>query len=278
MNILALETATNVCSVAVSRNGRIVACSSLHRARAHAEQLVPMIEDVLEYADLDTKNLTTIAVSSGPGSYTGLRIGASTAKGLALAVDARIVSIPSLEARAHLVRPFAAPGDDIVAATMARKGEAYVALFRITDRTDLESICEPAMIPIEEIPKWTRETRGSGHLYLTGDPFLGEVNLFGRSNIPSEASLPHEANLPSNANTLNEANRGPATTPNRSEEKSVHVMEGDAFLPSAIPIAQMGAVKFERGETEDVADFEPHYLKAFVAKKPRMTTLEKLSI
>src|SRR5690554_576977 len=114
VNLLAIETATNVCSVAVAQSGRLRAEISLSRPRAHAEHLVPMIQDALRYADVRADQLQVVAVSSGPGSYTGLRIGVSTAKGLAEAVEAALVGVPTLMGLAAQIQTV--PGEYVAAA------------------------------------------------------------------------------------------------------------------------------------------------------------------
>ncbi|RMH54049.1 MAG: tRNA (adenosine(37)-N6)-threonylcarbamoyltransferase complex dimerization subunit type 1 TsaB, partial [Bacteroidetes bacterium] len=112
--LLALETATDVCSAALAEGDRLLVEETLYRARLHAERLVLLIEDVLRHADLTPAAVAAVAVSGGPGSYTGLRIGVSTAKGLAAATGAALVAVPSLEAQAAAVAPFAAAGDLIL--------------------------------------------------------------------------------------------------------------------------------------------------------------------
>ena len=131
--LLALETATDVCSVAVLRDGAVTAQASLHRPRVHAEQLVPLVDNLLERAAVNRADLDAIAVSMGPGSYTGLRIGVSTAKGLAMALDAALIGVPTLEALAASVQPAAATGDVACALLDARRDEVYAAAYEITD-------------------------------------------------------------------------------------------------------------------------------------------------
>ena len=95
--ILSIETSTEVCSVAIHQNGVLLAESTSIEAYSHAERLAPMIQTILADNNISKNDLTAIAVSSGPGSYTGLRIGASKAKGLCFALDIPLITINTLE-------------------------------------------------------------------------------------------------------------------------------------------------------------------------------------
>ncbi len=99
--ILAIETATDVCGVAVVHESEVVAQRSMLEKNIHSEKLLPMVNDVLSDASLLLKNVDAIAVSIGPGSFTGLRIGLSTAKGLAMAQHKGIIAVPTLDALAY---------------------------------------------------------------------------------------------------------------------------------------------------------------------------------
>jgi tRNA threonylcarbamoyladenosine biosynthesis protein TsaB len=98
--ILAIETATDVCGAAVVHKGRVVAHRSILEKNIHSEKLLPMVNDVLFDAALLLKDVDAIAVSIGPGSFTGLRIGLSTAKGLAVVLQKAIIPVPTLDALA----------------------------------------------------------------------------------------------------------------------------------------------------------------------------------
>jgi len=95
--ILSIETSTEVCSVALHNNGRLVADRESIEAYSHAERLAPLIDDILADNIVSRGELTAVAVSAGPGSYTGLRIGTSTAKGLCYALDIPLITIGTLE-------------------------------------------------------------------------------------------------------------------------------------------------------------------------------------
>jgi tRNA threonylcarbamoyladenosine biosynthesis protein TsaB len=95
--ILNIETATTNCSVSLTQNGLVVSFKEYANVQySHAEQLHLFIEEVLTQADKSLNDLSAIAVSKGPGSYTGLRIGVSAAKGLCYALDIPLISVPTL--------------------------------------------------------------------------------------------------------------------------------------------------------------------------------------
>ena len=95
--ILSIETSTEVCSVALHNQGRLVADRESLAAYSHAERLAPMIDEILADNNIKRSELSAVAVSAGPGSYTGLRIGTSTAKGLCYALDIPLITIGTLE-------------------------------------------------------------------------------------------------------------------------------------------------------------------------------------
>ena len=130
--ILCFETATSVCSVALTENGEIISFREINEGFSHAEKLTVFISEVLNEAGIKVKDLQAVAVSSGPGSYTGLRIGVSVAKGLCLAVDKPLLSISTLEAMAWGAKKKINKNDsDILFCPMidARRMEVYTALY-----------------------------------------------------------------------------------------------------------------------------------------------------
>lgn len=98
--ILNLETATTVCSVALARDGEVIECKEVNKGYTHAENLTIFIQEIFTSVKIKLSALDAIAVSKGPGSYTGLRIGVSTAKGLCMALDKPLIAIHTLQAMA----------------------------------------------------------------------------------------------------------------------------------------------------------------------------------
>ncbi len=99
--ILSLETSTDVCSVALHNGGRLLAEAIIHQPQVHASRLAPLINQVVRESHFRLKDLQAIAVSSGPGSYTGLRIGTSTAKGLCYGLEIPLIAVGTLQLLAY---------------------------------------------------------------------------------------------------------------------------------------------------------------------------------
>ena len=95
--ILCLDTATDICSVALTRAAQVIAYRENSDGNSHARTLLPFVEEVLNEAGVQPQELAAVAVSMGPGSYTGLRIGTSTAKGLCYALDIPLIAVPTLQ-------------------------------------------------------------------------------------------------------------------------------------------------------------------------------------
>lgn len=237
--LLALETATNVCGVALWHDGAVLTDAHLRRPRIHARHLAPLIQNVLERADCAPADLAAVAVSMGPGSYTGLRIGVSTAKGLARAVDAALVGVPTLEALAASVTPYAAPGDVLCALLDARRDEVYAAAYRVAEDGTLQPHSETKALTVDHLPEWLGTA--DGRLWLVGD-----------GGSKSEAPLA-------------EAGFAPVRLP------------FDLHGPSVTWVARRAVPRLEAGTVEDLASFEPYYLKAFAGTKPKHTPFERLS-
>ena len=127
MRLLALETATLAGGAALLDDGRLIGESRLNIALTHSERLMAVVDRLLQDCGWEASSLRALAVSIGPGSFTGLRVGAATAKGLALALDLPIAPVPTLDALAATL-PFAdAP---VCPLLDARKGEVYCSLYR----------------------------------------------------------------------------------------------------------------------------------------------------
>ena len=126
MKILAIESSALVASAAVYEDGVIRALSSSNFKKTHSQTLMPMVEQVIKMTETDPESLDAIAVSGGPGSFTGLRIGSATAKGLGLALDKPLIHVPTLDAMAY---NFYAGRDLIVPVMDARRSQVYTGIY-----------------------------------------------------------------------------------------------------------------------------------------------------
>jgi tRNA threonylcarbamoyladenosine biosynthesis protein TsaB len=145
--ILSLETSTDVCSVALHDNGTLLAGTEIHEPQSHAAQLPTLILSVLKTAGLDLGHVQAVAVTNGPGSYTGLRIGTSTAKGLCYALDIPLIALGSLELLAFQATKHSTQADDLLCPMIdARRMEVYCL---VADK-DLRVVQPVSAMVIEE--------------------------------------------------------------------------------------------------------------------------------
>ncbi|OGQ34534.1 MAG: tRNA (adenosine(37)-N6)-threonylcarbamoyltransferase complex dimerization subunit type 1 TsaB [Deltaproteobacteria bacterium RIFCSPHIGHO2_12_FULL_43_9] len=142
--ILAIETATPHGSVALLYNNKLICELFTDNTQTHAATLLPTIEQLCSITQTDIQSVDGIAVSIGPGAFTGLRVGISTAQGLAQTLKLPIFPIPTLEAFAHSITQTKTP---IFITLDARKDEIYGALFRWTDKELVRLIPESALTP-----------------------------------------------------------------------------------------------------------------------------------
>ncbi len=146
-SLLAIDTGQAACSVALWRDGTIVAHRLKAMPKGHAEALVPMIEEVQAETGFTFEGLDAFAVTVGPGTFTGLRVGLATARGLAVAADKPLVGITTLEAIAWPARQEASEGAAIAAAFDARRNEVYLQCFT----SEGEALTEPALVSLDDV-------------------------------------------------------------------------------------------------------------------------------
>lgn len=165
--ILCLETATPVCSVALNDGCCTLALRETEGQNAHSEKITNFIREAMETAHIDYHQLDAVAVSKGPGSYTGLRIGVSTAKGICYAADLPLMAIDTLEAMAYGMKEKLGSqiGDNDLLIPMidARRMEVYAAIFD----ANLNKIQDTAALIIDE--NSFEKLRKDHHLWLFGD-------------------------------------------------------------------------------------------------------------
>ena len=142
--ILAFETATPVSSVAVFERGEVLACQEYYSAQRHARLITVMVEHLLEDLGLRVQDLSAVCVAKGPGSYTGLRVGVSTAKGLCMALDLPLIAVSSLSGLAARVQNLARREQALICPMIdARRMEVYCEIYG----SDL-SVVEPVQARI----------------------------------------------------------------------------------------------------------------------------------
>ena len=165
--ILCLETATPVCSVALNDGCCTIAVRETEGQNAHSEKITNFIREVMEVAKIDYRQLDAVAVSKGPGSYTGLRIGVSTAKGICYAADLPLMAVDTLEAMAYGIKmklgSQIAENDLLIPMIDARRMEVYAAIFD----ANRNKINDTAALVIDE--NSFEDLRQDHHLWLFGD-------------------------------------------------------------------------------------------------------------
>ena len=213
--ILNIETATKNCSVALAKDGITILCKEIaEQGYSHAEKLHVFIEEILKETGVAFQDLKAIAVSQGPGSYTGLRIGVSTAKGLCYALEIPLIAIDTLEVVARQVQ---VENGVIIPMIDARRMEVYSAVFdsnyKKTREVKAEIITENSFSETSE------------NIYFVGDCQEKCQTVLMRENFNF---LPH------------------------------------IVFPSANQMSALSFEKFAKNQFEDVAYFEPFYLKDFM--------------
>ena len=236
--IMNIETTTHVCSAALSRDGEMVHIRENHEGKSHASLLSVFIEDILKQENLKVKDLDAVAISKGPGSYTGLRIGVSTAKGLCYGAGKPLIAVDTLQALTRGLLDAARgmqeppPIDEhtiLVPMLDARRMEVYSAFFN----HQLEFIREVQAEVIGE---------SSYNQWLVDRQMV----FFGTGAAKTREVIVHP-----------------------------HAWFVEGIEPSAQHMANLSENSYREGRFEDVAYFEPFYLKDFIATKPRKNIIPR---
>ena len=184
---IALETSTRTASVAI-RAGDALRSATLSGERAHASDLLPVLEELLAEVGASARNITRVVVGTGPGSYTGLRVGIATALGLVRGTGAQLIAIPSTECLAF---GELAPDEEAVVLLNARSNQLYFAHYRRT-RDDVETRCAPCVTDAEGLAElMPMQTRilGDSTVARAGNLTTAQVELL------STAATPHASHL-----------------------------------------------------------------------------------
>ena len=190
MKLLAIETSTEDCSVAVYADGQVFARHEL-APRRHTQLVLPWADELLAEAGLAKSQIDGIAVGRGPGAFTGVRLAIALVQGLALALDRPVLPVSTLA-----VLAMQGQGDNILAAIDARMGEIYLGTFArdadgLVSATGPEILCAPSDAPIPDAPM-----QGVGSGFAAGDGAL-VTRLGGQLPGFDAAALPHARDLAS---------------------------------------------------------------------------------
>ena len=147
MKVLGLDSSGLVASVAVVEEGNLLAEYTVNYKKTHSQTLLPMLDEIVRMTELDLQTIDAIAIAAGPGSFTGLRIGSATAKGLGLALDRPLVAVPTLDALAYNLYGT----DRLICPLMdARRNQVYTGVYTFQNGL-LTRVLEPAALDIREI-------------------------------------------------------------------------------------------------------------------------------
>lgn len=224
-NILLIETATSVCSVAVARDGQVLQLVETAEADRHAALITVFIRQCLEAAGLDPQQLNAIAVSAGPGSYTGLRVGVSAAKGMCYALGIPLIAVDTLQALASACRAQnGAGGDDLIVPMIdARRQEVWAAVYEAGTLTSREKAA-PLVLENNMFDYFCKEVRG--------DDSSCRILLCGNGAFKTSSGR-----LPEN------------------------VVLAEPFQCSASTMAKLAETDFQNADFQDVSYYEPFYMK-----------------
>lgn len=234
--ILCIETGTNICSVALSHNGSLLSLRESEEGRDHSRKLASYIDELFKENDIDAADLDAVAVGMGPGSYTGLRIGTSVAKGICYGASKPLMGISSLQSLVMAAVEDHKAGiiecDDIEHTLLcpmidARRMEVYTAIYD-SEGNELSPV-EARIIDVHSFADFMPQT-----------PML----IFGGGALKCRDVMKRPG------------------------------LSYVSVAPSARGMAALAERQFEAGRFEDVAYFEPFYLKEFVAGVPKRQPLE----
>lgn len=238
MKILALDSSGLVASVAITEDDTLLAEYTVNYKKTHSQTLLPMLNEIVQMIELDLKTIDAIAVAGGPGSFTGLRIGSATAKGLGFALEKPLVSIPTVDALAYNLYG----SDAYICPIMdARRNQVYTGLYKFEDTKDGHRFVvkkEQCAISIdeliEEINQWKEPV-----------VFLGDGVPVHKEMLANALHVPYEF-APSYCN--------------RQRASSV---------------AALGAVYYAEGKTVTAEEHKPDYLRLSQAERERMEREQK---
>ena len=236
MKILALDSSGLVASVAVMEDDTLVAEYTMHYKKTHSQTLLPMLNEIKNNIHLDLNSIDAIAVAAGPGSFTGLRIGSATAKGLGLALDKPLIAVPTVDALAYNLYD---TGEDTVVCPImdARRNQVYTGIYKFQNH-ELVIVKEQDALSIHELLE-----------VLNG---IGKKVIFLGDGVPVFKETIRE-------NCKVEYSFAPAHL-NRQRAGAVGALAG---------------IYFKQGKIQTAVEHQPDYLRVSQAERERAERLAK---
>ena len=239
MRILALDSSGLVASVAIVEEEQVLAEYSVNYKKTHSQTLLPMLDEIVQMTEQDLGEIDAIAIAGGPGSFTGLRIGSATAKGLGLALDKPLIHVPTVDGLAYNLYGY----DGLICPIMdARRSQVYTGIYTFEkqeDGTDTFYVVEEQMaIAVSELADKLNEKQ---------QPvvFLGDGVLVYREMLDQQLKVPHTY--------------APA---HLSRQR-------------AAAVGALGIQYYKEGRTETAMEHKPDYLRLSQAERERMERLKK---
>lgn len=164
MKIIGIESSSLVASAALWEDGKLLAEYTVDHKKTHSQTLLPMLEEICRMTECGTDSVDAVAVSAGPGSFTGLRIGAATAKGLGLALNVPLIAVPTLDAQAwglYGVKDLICPIMD------AKRGQVYTGIYRFDEKDELTVLKASCAMDFGELAEELKAM--GGRVYFLGD-------------------------------------------------------------------------------------------------------------
>ena len=149
MRILAIDSSSMVATVAITTDGILNAEYTINHKKTHSQTLLPMIAEIVKMIEIDMDSIDAVAITGGPGSYTGLRIGSATAKGIGLALNKPIINVPTMDALAYNLYS----SQYVICPIMdARRGQVYTGIYKF-EETEMKTIKPQCIMMIDELIK-----------------------------------------------------------------------------------------------------------------------------
>lgn len=251
MKILALESSGLVAGAAVVKDGILIAEYTVNYKKTHSQTLVPMLNEIKNMTELELASLDAVAVSAGPGSFTGLRIGSATAKGLGLALGLPIVAVPTVDALAYVLYG----ARDVVCPLMdARRGQVYSGIYEFYREKEvsrarqlrgqsysLRALRKQCATPIEEI---TRELNRIGREVI----FLGDGAAVFAERLSQLLDVPYSF-----------------APPHMNRQR-------------AAAVAALAEIYMEEGRIQTAAGHTPEYLRLSQAERERLEAGKSIDV
>ena len=238
IKILALDSSGLVASAAVVCGDELIAEYTINYKKTHSQTLLPMLDEIKKMIELDLESIDAIAVAAGPGSFTGLRIGSATAKGLGMALGKPLIGVPTVDGLAYNLYGT----DKIICPIMdARRSQVYTGIYtfeRGEEKYTLKILKEQCAVPMEEM---ISELNGLGREVV----FLGDGVPVFKEMIAEKINVPYSF-APAHMNRQRAAG-----------------------------VAVLAAEYYAQGKIQTAADHEPEYLRMSQAERERLEAEEK---